>query len=133
MRARVLVIALAGFAVVAIASAALAKPPARDLRGDVGRADLRGVNFVENCRFSHQAPDDPIVFPGKPGASHQHTFVGSRTTNAFSTFGSLRSGRTTCARPDDTAAYWVPALYQARPSCSRRRRRSTTGAARSRR
>ena len=112
MRARVLVIALAGLVVVGVASAALAKPPARDLRGDVARADLRGVNFVETCRFSHQGPDDPIVFPGKPGASHQHTFVGNRTTDAFSIFGSLRSARTTCARAADTAAYWVPALYQ---------------------
>ena len=112
MRARVLVIALAGLVVVGVASAALARPPARDLRGDVTRADLRGVNFVESCRFSHQAPDDPIVFPGEPGASHQHTFVGNRTTDAFSTFGSLRSARTSCARADDTAAYWVPALYQ---------------------
>ena len=112
MRARVLVIAVAGLVVVGVASAALAKPPAGDLRGDVTRADLQGVSFVETCRFSHQAPDDPIVFPGKPGASHQHTFVGNRTTDAFSTFGSLRSGRTTCARAADTAAYWVPALYQ---------------------
>jgi uncharacterized protein DUF1996 len=112
MRARVLVIALAGLVLVGVAAAALANPPARDLRGDVTRADLRGVNFVESCRFSHQAPDDPIVFPGKPGASHQHTFVGNRTTDAFSTFGSLRSARTSCARADDTAAYWVPALYQ---------------------
>ena len=78
----------------------------------LSRADLVGVNFVESCRFSHQAPDDPIVFPGKPGASHQPTFVGNRTTNAHSTFGSLRSGRTTCMRRDDTAAYWVPTLYQ---------------------
>jgi hypothetical protein len=78
----------------------------------VSRADLVGVNFVENCRYSHQAPDDPIVYPGKPGASHQHTFVGNRSTDAFSSFGSLRSGGTTCMRADDTAAYWVPALYQ---------------------
>ena len=78
----------------------------------VSRADLVGVNFIESCRFSHQAPDDPIVFPGKPGASHQHTFVGNRTTSAFSSFGSLRSGSTTCMRAADTAAYWVPTLYQ---------------------
>ncbi len=112
MRARALFIALAGLVVVGIASTALAKPPAGDPKGDLARADLRGVNFVENCRFSHQGPDDPIVFPGKPGASHLHTFVGNRTTNASSTFGSLRSGGTTCLRSDDTAAYWVPALYQ---------------------
>jgi hypothetical protein len=88
------------------------KPKKGDERAAISRADLVGVNFVENCRFSHQAADDPIVFPGKPGASHQHTFVGNRTTNAFSNFGSLRSGGTTCMRPEDTAAYWVPALYQ---------------------
>jgi hypothetical protein len=80
--------------------------------GDVTRADLRGVNFVESCRFSHRAPDDPIVSPGKPGASHEHTFVGNRTTNAFSTYDSLRSSGTTCERAADTAAYWVPMLFQ---------------------
>jgi Domain of unknown function (DUF1996) len=112
VRARFLIIALSGFVVVAVASAALAKPPMRDQRGDISRADLRGVNFIENCRLSHRAPDDPIVLPGKPAASHDHTFVGNRTTDAFSTFGSLRSGSTSCRRPADTAAYWVPTLYQ---------------------
>jgi hypothetical protein len=81
-------------------------------RGTVTRADLRGVNFVETCRFSHRAPDDPIVFPGKPGASHDHTFVGSNSTNAFSTFGSLVSSGTSCLRAQDTAAYWMPTLYR---------------------
>ncbi len=88
------------------------RPKQRDEGAALSRADLVGVNFIESCRFSHQAPDDPIVFPGKPGASHKHTFVGNRTTNAFSTFGTLRSGPTTCMRRDDTAAYWVPTLYQ---------------------
>jgi len=83
-----------------------------DPRPDVSRADLRGVNFIESCRFSHRAPDDPIVFPGKPGASHDHTFVGNRTTNASSSYQLLRAGGTTCMRPEDTAAYWVPTLYQ---------------------
>jgi Domain of unknown function (DUF1996) len=98
----------------ALGPAAIAggKPQTGDERAAISRADLVGVNFIENCRFSHQAPDDPIVFPGKPGASHQHTFVGNRTTNAFSGFGSLRSGATTCIRQDDTAAYWVPTLHQ---------------------
>jgi hypothetical protein len=105
-----LVLALA--AVLGPAALAGDKPGNGDPRGGISRADLRGVNFIENCRFSHRAPDDPIVFPGKPGASHDHTFVGNRTTNASSTFGSLRSGSTTCLRADDTAAYWVPTLYQ---------------------
>ena len=103
-----------GLAVCAVAAALGQSALARGKpSGDrVSRAELVGVNFVENCRYSHQAPDDPIVFPGQPGASHQHTFVGNRTTSAFSSYGSLRSGGTTCIRRDDTAAYWVPALYQ---------------------
>lgn len=113
----VALIALGALVVVvaaALGPAAIAggKPKTGDERATISRADLVGVNFVENCRFSHQAPDDPIVFPGAPGASHQHTFVGNRTTSAFSSFGSLRSGETTCLRNADTAAYWVPALYQ---------------------
>jgi len=87
------------------------KPRSGSDRPITGR-DLRGVNFIESCRFSHRAPDDPIVFFGKPGASHDHTFVGNRTTSARSTFGSLRSGTTSCTRADDTAAYWMPTLYQ---------------------
>jgi len=87
------------------------KPKTGDERAR-SQVDLRGVNFIESCRFSHRATDDPIVFPGKPGASHDHTFVGNRTTNAASTFGSLRSGSTSCQRRDDTAAYWMPTLYQ---------------------
>jgi hypothetical protein len=73
---------------------------------------VRVSEFNASCQYSHSRPDDPIVFPGKPGASHQHTFVGNRTTNASSSFGSLRSGSTSCMRSDDTAAYWVPAVYQ---------------------
>ena len=98
----------------ALGPAAIARgePKTDNERTALSRADLVGVNFIENCRFSHQAPDDPIVFPGKPGASHQHTFVGNRTTSAFSDFGSLRSGSTTCMRAADTAAYWVPTLYE---------------------
>ena len=105
-------VALVVAAVLGPAALAGGKPKSGDERAAISRADLVGVNFVENCRYSHQAPDDPIVYPAKPGASHQHTFVGNSTTDAFSSFGSLRSGETTCRRADDTAAYWVPALYQ---------------------
>ena len=78
--------------------------------GSVSMARLQGVNFVSRCTFSHRAPDDPIVFPGKPGMSHDHSFVGNTTTNASSTLSSLLAGGTTCERPGDTAAYWMPTL-----------------------
>ena len=55
------------------------------------RRDLAGVNFVSSCGFSHRGPDDPIVYPGQPGRSHDHSFVGNVSTNAFSTLGSLRA------------------------------------------
>jgi hypothetical protein len=106
--------AVALVAVAALGPAALAggKPDGGVIVSPSSRADLVGVNFIESCRFSHQAPDDPIVFPGKPGLSHMHTFVGNRSTSAFSDFASLRSAPTTCLRRDDRAAYWVPMLYQ---------------------
>jgi hypothetical protein len=71
---------------------------------------VAGVNFVSVCDFSHMAPDDPIVFPGQPGKSHDHTFVGNTSTDADSTLESLLAAGTTCQRPGDTAGYWVPTL-----------------------
>jgi hypothetical protein len=67
--------------------------------------------FLSVCRPSHVASDDPIVFPGDEGASHQHEFFGNVTTNADSTYRSLRAGATTCRIAADTAAYWVPSLF----------------------
>ncbi len=62
------------------------------------------------CRPSHTNHDDPIVFPRQPGAAHQHEFFANRSTNAFSTLASLTGKPTTCSRPGDTAAYWVPSV-----------------------
>jgi hypothetical protein len=69
-------------------------------------------DFVVSCPLSHSAPDDPIVDPGLPGASHLHDFFGNVSTDAFSTYASLQAAGTTCARAGDTAAYWMPAAYQ---------------------
>ena len=68
------------------------------------------IPFLSACTFSHRGPDDPIVKPDQPGASHSHDFFGNITTAANSTFDSLRHGGTTCSRPLDTAAYWVPTM-----------------------
>lgn len=69
--------------------------------------------FIVQCAYSHSAPDDPIVFPGQPGASHMHDFMGNTTTDAFSTYTSLRQGPSTCGTPSgvDNAAYWMPAMW----------------------
>jgi len=116
MRARrvILVASLAaagGAALALVASGALAGDGGQKGPSQVSRAQLQGVNFISNCRFSHRRPDDPIVFPGKPGLSHDHSFVGNTSTNAFSTLATLRHATTTtCLRSGDTAAYWVPTL-----------------------
>jgi hypothetical protein len=67
--------------------------------------------FTIACHFSHNAPDDPIVYPGKPHRSHEHTFLGNVSTNAFSTPASLGKRGTTCNHSGDRSAYWVPTLY----------------------
>lgn len=70
------------------------------------------VNWITSCTISHSAPNDPIVFPGLPGASHLHDFMGARTTDAFSTANSLFAGATNCLTTGDHSSYWVPALYK---------------------
>ena len=68
--------------------------------------------FQANCAVSRTTlPDDPIVFFGKPGASHTHTFLGNTTTNANSTLASLQAGNTACVVPGDKSAYWMPTMF----------------------
>ncbi|WP_305783918.1 DUF1996 domain-containing protein [Symbioplanes lichenis] len=69
--------------------------------------------FQMNCSVSRgNLPDDPIVFPGLPGASHSHTFMGNTTTNAGSTLTSLQAGATSCITPGDKTGYWMPTLLK---------------------
>jgi hypothetical protein len=67
--------------------------------------------FHVDCDYSHSAPDDPIVFPGEPGLSHQHDFFGAAATDAYSDADALLAGDTTCEIRQDTAAYWAPSLF----------------------
>ena len=69
----------------------------------------RVSEFHTDCTVSGQAPDDPIVFPGLPGASHLHTFFGP-AVDATSTPAKLSAEKTSCTAPGDNSAYWVPAL-----------------------
>jgi hypothetical protein len=73
----------------------------------------RVPQFKVECAWSHAAPDDPIVHPGRPGRSHRHDFFGNEATAAGSTPVGLVGGETTCQNKLDTAAYWAPALLQA--------------------
>jgi Domain of unknown function (DUF1996) len=70
--------------------------------------------FVVSCPFSHRNNDDPIVFPGEPGRSHDHSYFGNTSVDAHSTPASLRGGETTCSIAADAAGYWTPTLYVGR-------------------
>jgi hypothetical protein len=81
-----------------------------NLAPSVASASGEGI-FVVDCGYSHRLADDPIVRPAQPGGSHNHDFFGNRSTNAFSTYESLRANPTNCRRLADRSAYWVPTLY----------------------
>ncbi len=72
--------------------------------------------FRAACEYSHFGADDPIVFPGQPGAAHLHMFFGNTETNAFTTTEELiDSGGGTCSGFElNRSAYWVPALLDGR-------------------
>ncbi|WP_113699316.1 DUF1996 domain-containing protein [Nonomuraea lactucae] len=74
------------------------------------RAQYR--EFAANCTVTHRLSDDPIVYPGRAGAAHNHTFFGNRETNARSTNQSLLGGPTSCQDKKDGTGYWIPTLLQ---------------------
>jgi hypothetical protein len=87
---------------------------------------MGGGRFDIGCNFSHALPDDPIVFPNQPGASHLHDFFGFRGTDAFSTPEQMRRAiendpsATTCTEQSrkeggppaaNGSGYWAPSIY----------------------
>ena len=75
-------------------------------------------SFRTTCSLAHFAFDDPIVYPGQPGASHLHMFFGNTGVSASSTASSLASsGNGTCLGGTlNRSAYWMPAVID--PSTS---------------
>lgn len=65
------------------------------------------------CGFDRFLADDPIVFPGQPGASHLHQFFGAVGVSVESAYDEVLAGDTTCDQQADTASYWSPALIDA--------------------
>jgi hypothetical protein len=76
------------------------------------RAVIRVAEFPADCPLSHRLPDDPIVLPGLPGASHSHDFFGNHQTNAHSNVDTLQRATGNCNPATDISSYWVPTLYR---------------------
>jgi len=89
-------------ALVTLAGVLLPAPAARAATGQ----------WITTCNYSHSLRDDPIVSPGRAGASHMHDFIGAAAADADATVRGLQAGGTTCVMRGDTSAYWVPALYE---------------------
>jgi hypothetical protein len=91
--------------------AALTEPAPVDDNGPSPQGQFRVA-----CEYSHFGADDPIVFPGRPGASHLHMFFGNTETDAFTTQEALvDSGGSTCSGFElNRSAYWIPALLDGR-------------------
>jgi hypothetical protein len=68
--------------------------------------------FHTDCAVSSQSPDDPIVLPGMPGASHMHTFFGAAGMSASTKASDLAAAPTNCTADGDHSAYWVPQLQK---------------------
>jgi hypothetical protein len=72
---------------------------------------LRGVIFISVCGFSHRGTDDRSSSPRQPGFSHDHTFIGNTSTDAFSTPARLRTRRHDVQAPADRAGVLTPTLF----------------------
>lgn len=110
-RAEGAVVALAALLLVAGCSPgepelAAGAAPDRVLTGPQGTVG----QFAVECRFDRFRADDPIVMPGRAGASHLHQFFGAVGVSVDSTYDELVAGDTTCDQRADTASYWTPAL-----------------------
>jgi hypothetical protein len=103
---------VAGGLAVGIAGAALVAPAGRSASVQLTPHFPGGPYFALGCGFSHRNNDDAILFPGVPGRSHNHTYIGNRGTDAATTPASLLGGSTTCEDPADSSTYWVPTLYE---------------------
>jgi hypothetical protein len=115
MRRKYLIAAIAAAVLLAVIPAvAEARTKSGGGTGPTGGDGLPPVlgKFSSVCFYDHTAPDDPLIFPNQPGASHSHDFISNNTTDARSTTASLLAGKSNCFNSLDTAAYWVPTLYK---------------------
>lgn len=79
--------------------------------GEIPASSYVTGDFRFICMPGQLSYDDPIIFPGKPGAAHLHQYFGNTKADAYSTYRSLRqSGESSCMSPVNRSAYWMPAM-----------------------
>jgi hypothetical protein len=68
--------------------------------------------FSNVCFYAGSNSDDAILWPGQPGKSHPHDYIGAENVDAYTTVESLLAGTTNCEIQEDLAGYWVPSLIK---------------------
>lgn len=93
-----------------------------DNKGSNGTGPGGQGQFRIFCTPSHYGYDDPIIFPGEPGAAHLHMFWGNTEANADTVFNGnpgdnndphdiMNNGGSTCQGGAlNRSAYWMPAM-----------------------
>ena len=73
-------------------------------------------SFRTTCSVTNFAFDDPMVYPGQPGASHLHVFFGNAGINANSTPETVAAnGNSSCRGGTlNRTGYWAPAVFDRR-------------------
>ncbi len=86
----------------------------------LSHAETARPEWNVECNVDHYAKDDPIRYPGQPGASPLNSFFGNKTTNAASTGASISAGTGSCnyIAQYDHSAYWVPSIVYTNPDGS---------------
>ena len=70
--------------------------------------------FRTKCELTGFFFDDPIVYPGQPGASHLHMVFGNTNYSANLNASNMSAGGSTCLGGAlNRSAYWMPAVYDA--------------------
>ncbi|MEM6306739.1 MAG: DUF1996 domain-containing protein [Pseudomonadota bacterium] len=82
---------------------------------EVGAREDGSGAFRTHCLESNISHDDPLVWPGRVNATHEHVFFGNPTVDAYTTVKNLlNTDISTCDGLGlNKSAYWVPSLYGA--------------------
>jgi len=72
---------------------------------------MNGIGqFKGDCFWANTSYADPIVRP-TPDMQHLHNFFGNEGVTNDSTLEQLKTQQSTCDRPANKSAYWVPQVY----------------------
>jgi hypothetical protein len=82
-----------------------------------GYSTSGNVKFRTHFMTTHILNDDPVRNYGQPGTAHCHLFWGNRSTNAYSTYQTLRGRPRSRAAggPINGSAYWAPCVILTNP------------------